>query len=144
MARKREITGQAVIYTADGVKVVDAEVRREFNLHAENRVVRNFKYPEEYLLIDAARTIPTEDIYIKPAYQPHRIKNAVNFGESKFFRFTLELMKLAQWQPINTQNTIFGYDENGVDYSRADLDAQLYRHFGFTPPMIDFVENFFK
>ena len=31
MARKREITGQAVIYTNDGVKVVDAEVGRTFN-----------------------------------------------------------------------------------------------------------------
>ena len=140
---KREINGKAVIYTADGVKVLDAEVKRYFNVYLEERRPK-FDFDKEYLLIDCARTVPTDNIYAKPAYQPHRIKNAVNFAESKFFRFSLELMKLAQWQPIHSSNNTFGYDLKGVDYSREDLDAQLYRYFDFTPPMIDFVENFFK
>ena len=34
---KREINGKAVIYTADGVKVLDAEVKRYFNVYLEER-----------------------------------------------------------------------------------------------------------
>lgn len=35
MARKFEATGKAVVYTHDGVEIVDAEVRRSFNVHCD-------------------------------------------------------------------------------------------------------------
>lgn len=34
---KREITGKAVIYTVDGVKVIDSEVKRYFNVYLDER-----------------------------------------------------------------------------------------------------------
>jgi len=129
-----EITGKAVIYTADGVKVIQEERRPKFKLDGE------------YLLIDAARIVPTDNIYAQPAYKPEVIQRAVNFAESKFFRLSLDLMRLAQWEPINTSNFAVGYDVAGIDYDKrgAELDAQLYKHFGFTPAMIDFTEARYK
>lgn len=142
---KREITGKAVIYTADGVKVISCEVRRYFNVYQEERRPK-FKFEGEYLLIDAARTVSTDNIYAKPAYKPEVIQRAVNFAESKFFRLTLDLMRLAQWEPINTSNLAVGYDIAGIDYDKrgSALDTQLYKNFGFTPAMIDFTEARYK
>ena len=151
MGMKREITGKAVIYTADGVKVIDAEVRRYFNAHSDGRRAR-FNFKKDYLFIDCARTIPTDNIYAKPAFKPEVIRRAVNFAESKFFKFSLELMKLAQWQPIHKYNTTFGwcrdnvFDTSGlknIDYDK-NVDAQLFNFYEFTPPMIDFVESKIK
>ena len=151
MGMKREITGKAVIYTADGVKVIDAEVRRYFNVHSDERRAR-FNFEKDYLFIDCARTIPTDNIYAKPAFKPEVIRRAVNFAESKFFRFSLELMKLAQWQPVHKYNTTFGWSRDNVfdtgglkniDYDK-DVDAQLFNFYEFTPAMIDFVESKIK
>ena len=55
MGRIFEVTGKAVIYTADGVKVVDAQVRSYFNVNADYNHF-TFKHDEPYLLIGGART----------------------------------------------------------------------------------------
>lgn len=148
---KREITGKAVIYTADGVKVVNAEVRRYFNVYSDERRAK-FNFDKDYLLIDCARAVPTDNVCAKPAFKPEVITRAVNFAESKFFKFSLELMKLAQWQPIHKHNTTFGwykdsvFDNSGlknIDYDK-DVDAQLFDFYEFTPAMIKFVESKIK
>ena len=147
--KKIEVTGQAVIYTKDGVKVVDAEVRRFFNIYCDSCTFK-FDYPEDYLLIGGARTVPTEDIYAKPAYHPERIQQAINYGESKFFRLMLDLMRLAQWDPINKSNrpldrTAFteNRQQSEIDYDKKgfELDSQLYEKWRFTPAQIKFVEE---
>lgn len=148
----REITGKAVIYTADGVKVVDAEVRRQVYHLTEYRVLKNFKYKGDYLMIDCARTVPTDDHLAMIAYKPEVITRAVNFAQSKFFKFSLELMKLAQWQPIHKYNTTFGwyqdsvYDTSGLKFIiyDKDVDPQLFNFYEFTPAMIHFVETKIK
>lgn len=155
MGRKREITGKAVIYTPyEGVKVLDAEVRREFNCHGDGCTAR-FDYSDDYLPIGCARTVVTDNHYAMPAYNPNRVQQAVNYGESRFFRFMLELMRLAQWQPVHkvnsplyrnhfTENRIF--KNCGIDFSKrgAELDKQLYDKHKFTPAMIKFIEDYYN
>ena len=58
MGRKFEITGKAVIYTKDGVKVVDSEVRRYFDANASWCKFK-YKYDEPHMLIGGARTLTT-------------------------------------------------------------------------------------
>lgn len=148
----REITGKAVIYTNEGVKVIDAEVRRKANAHADYCIAK-FRYPDDYLLVGAARTVPTDNIFAKPAFNPDRVQAAVNYAESKFFRLILDLMRLAQWNPINKANVVLNYqvfkhnffynsDKITVDFSKRgyELDCQLYKFYGFSQAMIDFVE----
>ena len=150
----REITGKAVIYTYDGVKVIDVEVRRKFNVCLDS-VTARFNYPDDYLLVGAARTVPTNSIYAKPAFNPDRINFAVNYAQSKFFRLSLDLMRLAQWNPINKANIILDYQVfqhngsdsmNNIDYSKRgfDLDCQLYKAYGFSQAMIDFTEELYQ
>ena len=154
MARKIEITGKAVIYTKDGVQVIDAEVRRKFNANYDGCAFK-FNFDGDYLLIGGARTIPTENIYAQNAYNPQKVQQAVNYGETKFFRFMLDLMRLAQWEPIHKFNrplngqyfmenqTLY---KNTIDYNKRgyELDLQLYRKYGFSPAMIKFVEDNYK
>ena len=60
MARKINVNGSVVIYTAEGTKVLDAEVRHVFNMHGEWYKFK-FDVAENYLLIGGARTVPTDN-----------------------------------------------------------------------------------
>ena len=145
MGRKFEVTGKAVIYTIDGVKVVDAEVRRQFNTHLDTCSFK-FKYDGDYLLIGGARTVPTDNPYALPAFNPQRVQRAVDYAKTKFFRQILELMRLAQWEPINSANVPLEaslYQDNQKELLPVD-DKSLYERHGFTPAMIDFTETRFK
>ena len=146
--RKIKPTGSAVIYTAEGAKVVEAEVRHIFNVHTD-RYAFKFDEPEKYLLIGGARTVPTDNIHAAKC-RPEAIKQAVNFTRTKFFRLMLDLMRLAQFEPINKNNYCFEADYFRSDYCKSDidfsasveeLDAQFYRKYKFTPAMIKFVEE---
>ena len=151
MGRKYEVTGQAVIYTAEGAKIIDCEVRRWANVHGdwnEFHFDNKFRkeYGEKYILIGGARTVPTDDIFAQPAYHPETIDRAYRYTQSKFFRLMLDLMRLAQWEPINKANvplekTLYIY--NGVKALPVD-DASLFERYGFTQPMIDFAEARYK
>lgn len=152
MGRKFEVTGKAVIYTPNGVKVVDAEVRRWFNNQGDgNRF--SIKYNEPYVLIGGARDVPADNPYAKPAYHPETIEFAFKYASTKFFRLQLDLMRLAQWEPIHKHNYImFGswfttnhFNCGGrpdIDFTKhvADIDRQFFRKFEFSQHMIDFVE----
>ena len=156
MARKREITGKAVIYTSEGVKVVDAEVRRRFNIALDTCEFK-FDYDGEYLLIGGARTVSTDNIHAQAAYNPQRIQQAVNYGNCKFFKLMLDLMSLAQWEPINKANPPLDCESlrsnqvpitnsSGIEFDKqgAELDAQFYQKYDFTPAMVDFTEAHYQ
>ena len=146
MGRGREITGKAVIYTADGVKVIDAEVRRYANAQGDE-VDSRFDYEEPYLYIGGARTVPTDDSFAKPAYNPERVEHAAQFASTKFFRLILDLQRLAQWEPINKYNYAFDglqYRTNDPQTSRFETDADLYAKWKFNPAMIKFTEEHYK
>ena len=148
MGRKFEVTGKAVIYTKDGVKVVDAEVRRYFNAHQDSNEFK-FKGGEPHLLIGGARTVKTDNHYAMPAYHPETVDEAVAYGKTKFFRVILDLMRLAQWEPIHHynhcmlswrfhRNKFHRFDDTSLDVTSDDA---LFKHFGFTPHMIHFIEE---
>lgn len=156
MGRKYEVTGNAVIYTLDGVKVVDCEVRRKASVygdsndfHFDNKFRK--QYGEKYILIGGARTVPTDDIFAKPAYHPETVIQAFNYSLSKFFRLTLRLSRLAQWEPLNCYNLVMNRlwfcTNHFTEYNKPDInlfgniDAQLYRKYDFTPQMIHFAEK---
>ena len=148
MARKINVNGSVVIYTAEGAKVLDAEVRHIFNMHGEWYKFK-FDVAENYLLIGGARTVPTDNIHAAKC-RPEAIQQAVNFTKTKFFRLILDLMRLAQFEPIHQDNfclesDYFRHDdfESDIDFSKSveDLDKQFYRKYGFTSAMIDFVER---
>lgn len=147
-----EVTGKAVIYTKGGAKIVDSEVRRYFNVGYDgNNYSTQIKEP--YLLIGGARDVPTDNIYAKPAFHPETIGYAYKYAQTKFFRLMLDLMRLAQWEPIHPSNRPMNANwfqwnafsagqKPDIDFTKsvAEIDAQLYRKYGFTKPMIDFVE----
>lgn len=144
MGRKLEVTGKAVIYTKDGVKVIDAEVRRQFNTHLDTCSFK-FKYDGDYLLIGGARTVPNDNPYAMPAYNPERVQRALKYANTKFFRQILDLMKLAQWQPIHPANLPLEnwlYRDNRSEPLPVD-DKSLYERYGFSPAMIQFTEAHF-
>lgn len=162
MARKREITGQAVIYTESGTKIVDAEVRRYFNANGD-WLTSKFDTDEKYMLISQARTIPTDNKYAAVPC-PEAITAAEKYTRTKFFRLMMNLMRLAQFDPIKSFNVCImrrEFDNMSIDKKfppknkdryewqkihfdwSADvdeLDKQLYRKYGFTPEMIQFTE----
>ena len=154
MGRKFEVTGKAVIFTEDGAKIIDAEVRRLFNAHCDSCDFKLRDVPENYLLIGGARTVPADNIYAKPAFKPERVQHAFKYASTKFFRLTIDLMCLAQWQPIHRHNVIMNYHwfrynyfsrhdmPPDIDFNRsvAEIDAQLYRKYEFTSAMIAFTE----
>ncbi|MBR4641601.1 MAG: hypothetical protein IKO74_02625 [Selenomonadaceae bacterium] len=163
MARKREITGKAVIYTEGGTKIVDAEVRRYFNVNGEG-LTSKFDTNEKYMLIAQARTIPTDNNYAAVPC-PEAITAAEKYTRTKFFRLMLDLMRLAQFDPIKSFNLCImrrefdnmsinkkfppknkdRYEWQKIHFdwlaSVEDLDAQFYRRFDFTPEMIQFTEE---
>ena len=62
-------------------------------------------------------------------------------------------MRLAQWNPINKANVVLNYqvfnhnffynsDKVTVDFSKRgyELNCQLYKFYGFSQAMVDFVE----
>ena len=147
---KFEVTGKAVLYTRAGVKVVDAQVRRYFNSNCDSN---NFKVKQtgDYMLIGGARTVPTDNPYAKPAYHPLTVEHAARYASTKFFRLTLDLMRLAQWEPIHkynvpmnqhwfTHNQFTDFSRPDVDFAKP-LDEQLYRKYDFNPSMIHFTEE---
>ena len=149
---KFEVTGKAVIYTKSGAKIVDSKVRRVFNSNADTNTFR-VKVKEPHILIGGARDVPTDNIYAKNAFHPETVDFAYKYAQTKFFRLTLDLMRLAQWEPIHPSNRPMNFNwfttnrfprgqEPDIDFTKsvAEIDAQLYRKYGFTKPMIDFVE----
>lgn len=145
MARKLEITGKAVIYTHSGAKIVDAEVRRASNMHADWCTFK-INYDGDYLLIGGARDVPTVNGYATPAYNPERINRAFQYANTKFFRQMLDLMRLAQWEPINKANIPLDsgqFKDNHIEPLPFD-DKSLYERYGWTPNMIAFAEEKFK
>ena len=162
MARKREITGQVVLYTTEGTHVVDAEVRHNFNAHGSFLRTKNFKQPEKSLLVAMARTVPTDNVH---AAQPCRqtIDSAAEYTKTKFFRLLLKLMELAQFEPVHPKNFCFARHDlenlrlpnlpigantlpKNFDWTAdADgLDAQFFKLFDFTPALIRFTEAHFR
>ena len=145
-----EITGKAVLYTHDGVKVVDAEVRRYFNANADYNEAKNIQFSgKDYLLIGGARLAPKQNQYAAEP-RPELVEIMVRYAQSKFFRLTLDLMRLAQWQPLHPHNVPMNQQwfthNQFTDFSRPDVDfakpfdEQLYRKYGFNPSMIRFTE----
>ena len=141
-------TGSAVIYTAEGVKVIEAEVRHVFNVHGDWYKFK-FDAPEKYLLIGGARTVPSDNVHAAKV-RPEAISQAVKFTRTKFFRLMLDLMRLAQFEPIDKNNYCFESDifhsddsKSEIDFSASveEMDAQFYRKYKFTPAMIKFVEE---
>lgn len=138
MARKHEITGKVVIYTENGTQIVDAEVRRLHNAHSDTLELKRFTYPEKYLLIAMARTIPSDNIH---AAQPCQktIDTAEKYTRTKFFRLMLDLQRLAQFDPSHKDNA-----NHVLDELLSDNDAENYRRLDFTPAMIRFTEENFN
>ena len=149
--RKIKPTGAAVIYTAEGAKIIDAEVRHFFNCHGEWYKFK-FNFEEKYLLIGGARTVPSDNIHAAKC-RPEAINQAFNFTQTKFFRLMLDLMRLAQFETIHKDNYCFESDyfqcdeyEGDIDFSARveELDAQFYKKNGFSEEMKDFVERRYR
>ncbi len=64
---------------------------------------------------------------------------------TKFFRLMADLMRLAQFADVEKQAQQFCEDADADDLdwtvSVAEIDAQLYRKYGFSKAMIEFVEG---
>ena len=159
MAKRRaEITGKVVLYTENGTQIIDAEVRRLYNTNSDTLELKRFSYPEKYLLIAMARTIPSDNIH---AAQPCQktVDTAEKYTRTKFFRLLLDLERLAQFDPISKfNNCMFRRELENFRFNRtlehsgilplnfdwyksvAELDEQFYRLFDFAPEMIRFTE----
>ena len=143
MARKFEVTGKAVLYTRDGVEIVDAEVRRKFNNHMDTCEPKTGEIQKPFILVGCARTVPTDNVYAQAAYNPERLTKATEYASTKFFRLMLDLMRCAQWEPIHPNNRMIGtqpFSSNRGDLPPTD-DRELYKLYDFTPAMIQFVEE---
>lgn len=142
-----EITGQAVVFTPDGVKVLDCMVRRwasaiseYLRFHLSNADKKALG--DNYILIGGARTVPTNDPWGQCAYAPAAVDAAKAYASSHFFRFMLLLMRLAQFEPIHNANPPFGFIIDHQNYKQALTDDNdLYQHYGFSPAMIAFAEE---
>ena len=95
MGRKFEATGEAVVYTEGGAKIVDAEVRRVFNAHHD---ANHFKLQVDgkYLLVGGARTKPSDNPYAQAAYHPKTVEHAFKYSQTKFFRLILTMIKFVE------------------------------------------------
>lgn len=146
--RKIKANGKAVIYTAEGAKIFDAEVKHFFNVHGEWYKI-NFNATEKYLVVGGVRTTPSDNIHAAKC-RPEAITQMINFTRTKFFRFMLDLMRLAQFEPINKDNPCFQADcfrcddyKTDIDFSAdvKNLDSQFWRKYNFSPTMIKFIEE---
>lgn len=146
MARRNVTADKTVIYTTDGGKVVDCQTRRRASATCDiteffSATGKEFLSDEKYLRVGGCERYP------------ERIAEALKYTRTKFFRLIIELQRLAQFDPIHPYNVVldsqyFGCDRAGkpaVDYSGsvAEIDAQLYRRYEFTPEMIAFVEDLY-
>lgn len=158
---KKVINGQAVIYTERGVEIVPAEVRRISNAHSDGLQFKNLQVPKDarYILIGGGKTWQDQPNNINAAgVMIENIEHAANYGKTKFFRLMLDLMKLAQFEPfagVQGREMAFGFEsfvflknrnapiDSDIDFdlSLAEIDAQLYKKYRFTPTMIEFVEK---
>ena len=147
--RKIQPNGKAVIYTEDGAKVLDAEVVGLYNVYSSNYRIRFNDNPEKYLLIGGART-EGGGLDKVTSLRSEAIPQMLKFTRTRFFRFMLELMRQAKFDPIHSANYFveaedFRHDElrTGVDFSTSveELDAQFYRKYEFTPAMIAFISE---
>lgn len=153
--------GEVVLYVEGKGAVVataDVLIRSEIQLGALSKGFRkntlNVPANLKYQLVGMAKTTPTTQEYTLPC-DPEIIDEALKYTRTKFFRLMIDLMKLAQFDPFNGI-PFFGSekfrdcsDEHyrplpfDIDFSATvpEIDAQLYRKYGFTPAMIDFVER---
>ena len=157
---KRVINGQAVIYTDNGVEIVPSEVRRCFNVHLDSLQVKPVvEKGTRYILIGGVKTFQDQVGNINAAEpMPFLIERAYKYAKTKFFRLILDLMKLAQFDPLagvnGTENCFLHHyftslknprepvdTDINFDVSIKDIDAQLYKKFEFSQAMIDFVER---
>lgn len=148
--RKIQPNGKAVIYTEDGAKVLDAEVLGLFNAHNDGYRIRFNDNPEKYLLIGGAPLEQPPPNKFRLTLRPEAVEHMLKFTRTRFFRFMLELMRQAKFDPIHSANYFveaedFRHDElrTGVDFSTSveELDAQFYRKYEFTPAMIAFISE---
>lgn len=158
MAKK--VNGQAVIYTDNGVEIVPAEVRRSYNVHGDSLIIKPaVKKNTRYIIVGGAKTFQDEpdNIYaVEP--MPFLIERCRKYAKTKFFRLIMDLMKLAQFDPLAGFNGMercflshyFTHLKNphepidsdiNFDLSVAEIDAQFYRKYQFTNAMINFVER---
>lgn len=84
---------------------------------------------------------------------PFRVKNETpalrKFERTKFYQFIVECERLAQFAPDNPDNAnwcLLDLVPCDVDWtaSLAEIDAQIFRLFGFTPSMIEFLEERYR
>ena len=157
---KKNPNGKVVLYTENGALVATADVGiySEIQPGAIHSAFRKstLDVPKDlkYTVIGIAKTTPTNEKYTLPC-APYIIDEALRYTQTKFFRLMIDLMKIAQFDPFNTGNA-FGnerfVDCKGEDYhpckfdidfsvSVPEIDAQLYKKYGFTQAMIDFVER---
>ena len=133
--------GKAVIFTENGAQIIPCKIKRIRSAHNDMNDAK-IKFDGQYLLVGFA----VDD-------KPELIDAALKYTQTKFFRLMLQLERLAQFDPINTGNVIMfsqTWSYNGhhfqakIDWSVpvAELDAQLFKKFDFTPEMIQFTEDF--
>lgn len=147
-----QVTGKVVAYDADGAHVIDAEIRRFFNATSDY-LQSKFKTQDEFIIVAAARTVPTNNIYAADLHA-EKIDYGLKYTRTKFFRLLVDLMKLAQFDPFHRSNYFpethflrankrYTVDKDDIDFTKsvAEIDAQLYRKYQFTPAMIAFTEG---
>ena len=158
---KKVINGQAVIYTDNGVEIVPAEVRRQYNVNGDGLQFKNLQIPKgtRYIIIGGGKTFQDQPNNINAAdVMTWNIERARKYGSTKFFRFILDLMKMAQFDPLAHINGVerclnfqwFSELKNphesidapiNLDADIAEIDAQLYKYYGFGKAQIDFIER---
>ena len=140
------------------IATADALIRHEIQVGALSKGFRksDLNVPKDlkYVPVGVAKVTPTNEKYTLPC-EPWIIDEAFKYTQTKFFRLMIDLMKLAQFDPFNDVPA-FGtekfYDCCGENYSARpfdidfsvsvpEIDAQLYKKYGFTRAMIDFVER---
>ena len=154
---KKVINGQAVIYTNNGVEIVPAEVRRYYNANRDDLKIKpDLPKGTRYILIGGAKTFQDQvgNIHaVDP--MPFMIERAYKYAKSKFFHLILDLMKLAQFDPVYFSENCFGYQyflhlknphqpidcDINFDVSIKEIDAQFYKKYNFSQAMINFVER---
>lgn len=158
---KKVINGQVVIYTDHGVEIVPAEIRRQYNVQGESLQFKNLQVPKDkrYIIIGGGKTWQDQPDNIHAAdVMTWNIERARKYGSTKFFRFILDLMKLAQFDPLAHINGVerclnfqwFSELKNpretidapiNLDADIAEIDRQLYKLYGFGAAQIDFIER---